>query len=200
MKRRKRVSRSDFTLLFLIIIVAVPVALYQWVQALPPQRKLLLGAAVLTPAAIMLSLAWLRWRKRRRRRRLYRRMLAEFRWNEAMSPDDFERCCADYLTLKGWRSRRTGGSGDQGIDVLAEKDDIRLVLQCKKYGKPVGNRAVQEAFAAKAHAHATAAAVVSTQGFTRSAHELAATTGVLLLHFTELRTIDERLSGENPLS
>ena len=194
MKRRRRVSVTDFGLLLLIILIAVPVALVQWVECLTPERKLALGAALAALLLGGLAITWMRWRGRRRRRRAYRRMLAEFRWHEAMSPHEFERCCADYLALKGWRARRTGGSGDQGVDVLAEKNNIRLVLQCKKYGKPVGNRAVQEAFAAKAHARADAAAVVSTQGFTRSAHELAAATGVLLLHFTDLRTIDEQLT------
>ncbi len=198
MKRRRRVSVTDFGLLLLIIIVAVPIAIQRWVAGLPPARKLELGVALAALLLACLALGFTRWRRQRRQRRAYRKMLAEFRWHEAMSPRDFERCCADYLALKGWRSRRTGGSGDQGVDVLAEKDDIRLVLQCKKYSKPVGNRAVQEAFAAKAHAGADAAAVVSTNGFTRSAQELAATTGVLLLHFTELRTIDERLKLDCP--
>ena len=193
MKRRRRFSVTDFGLLLLIILIAAPVALVEWVERLPPDRKLALGAALAATALTALALAGMRWRGRRLRRLAYRQMLREFRWHEAMSPQEFERCCADYLALKGWRSRRTGGSGDQGVDVLAEKGEIRLVLQCKKYGKPVGNRAVQEAFAAKAHARADAAAVVSTQGFTRSAHELAAATGVLLLHFTDLRSIDERL-------
>jgi len=52
---------------------------------------------------------------------------------------------------------------------------------------------VQEAFAAKRMRGATVAAVVSNQGYTRAARELAESTGVMLLHFTELRNIEARL-------
>ena len=198
MKRRRRISKIDSGLLGLIIIVALPVMIGEWIAHLPEREKsaLVAGAAVLLGG---LTFGW--WRRLRRgwrERRNYRRTLAAFQWHEEMSPREFEHRCADYLALKGWRSRNIGGPGDQGVDVLAEKDDIRLVLQCKKYGKPVGNRAVQEVFAAKAHARASAAAVVSNQGFTRGARELAAATGVMLLHFTELGAIDEILARSRP--
>jgi hypothetical protein len=45
MKRRRRIGRSDFGLLLLIIIIAVPLAIVQWIERLPPARKLELGMA-----------------------------------------------------------------------------------------------------------------------------------------------------------
>lgn len=198
MQRRRRSIRNEIVLLLLIIIMAAPVVFIHWVAGLPAGRELEICLVLATPVAVVAYTAWSGWKRRWRQRRQYRQTLLDFRWHENISPHDFERCCADYLRLKGWRSFTTKGSGDQGIDVLAEKNGIRLVLQCKKYGKPVGNRAVQEAYAARAHARATAAAVVSNQSFTRSAHELAATTGVLLLHFTELRNIEARLGLSAP--
>jgi HJR/Mrr/RecB family endonuclease len=104
-----------------------------------------------------------------------------------MSPTQFETCCADYLKLRGWQAHTTKGSGDQGADVIARKNGRVLVIQCKKYSKPVGNKAVQEVFAAKAYVNAHVAAVVSNQTYTKSAHELARRTNVLLLHFTDLK-------------
>lgn len=112
-------------------------------------------------------------------------------------PGDFERWCAATLRRAGWRTRLTGASGDQGADVVAEKDGATVVLQCKLYGKPVGNKAVQEAFAARRHYGATAAAVVTNAPFTRSATALAGTTGVLLLHHSELPEIDARLGAHS---
>ena len=55
-----------------------------------------------------------------------------------------------------------------------------------RYAKAVGNRAVQEAFAAKSFVGAQFAAVVTNASYTTSARQLAASTGVLLLHFTDL--------------
>ena len=61
---------------------------------------------------------------------------------------DYERYCAERLVRAGWRAHRTPASGDQGADIVAVRDGLRLVVQCKRLSKPVGNAAVQEAAAA----------------------------------------------------
>ena len=63
---------------------------------------------------------------------------------------------------------------------------MRLVIQCKRYAKPVGNGAVQEIAAASQYWSGDMAAVVSNAGFTPAARKLAAATGVLLLHHDAL--------------
>ena len=105
------------------------------------------------------------------------------------TPEDgiaYERFCADLLEEAGWQARPTGASGDQGCDVIAERSGVRLVVQCKRYGRPVGNAAVQEVAAAALHWSGDMAAVVATAGFTPAARKLATTTGVLLLHHDDL--------------
>jgi restriction system protein len=109
------------------------------------------------------------------------------------SPTEFERHCADALETAGWTAQVTKATGDQGADVIAEKKGRRLVLQCKLYADPIGNKAVQEIFAAKAFYSADYAAVVTNSAFTTSARQLASTTGVLLLHHDELQNIDVHL-------
>lgn len=127
----------------------------------------------------------------------YLKAVSEFRWDPAMSPIQFEHHCSDFLNQRGWKARTTKGSGDQGVDVLAVKSGIRVVLQCKKYSKPVGNKAVQEAHAAMSFAAAHRAAVVSNQAYTPSARQLARSTGVLLLHFTDLAQADQLFGVKN---
>ena len=105
-----------------------------------------------------------------------------------------EHLVAEQLSCAGWETQLTSASGDQGIDVMAEKFGLSLVVQCKLYSKPVGNAAVQEAIAGKAFAQADYAAVVTNSGFTRSAKELAQTSGVLLLHHDQLACIDSYIS------
>lgn len=121
------------------------------------------------------------------------RLEASLAYSDEMSPLEFERYCAGCLESAGWACELTKGSGDQGVDILARKEGTVLVIQCKKYGSPVGNSAVQEIVAAKMHVKAHFAAVVSNAPFTRSAVELATSTRTLLLHHTELDTIDTRL-------
>lgn len=103
---------------------------------------------------------------------------------------DYERYCAERLTRAGWRTHRTPASGDQGADIVAVQDGLRLVVQCKRLSKPVGNAAVQEAAAALRYWDGDRAAVVSNAGFTPAARRLATATGVLLMHHEALDTLD----------
>lgn len=112
---------------------------------------------------------------------------------DGLSPSAFEAYCARLIAAGGWSARTTALTGDQGADIIAEKGGQRLVLQCKLLARPVGNKAVQEAHAAKVHFGARYAAVVTNADFTRSARELAATTGVLLLHHSQLGEIEQLL-------
>ena len=100
---------------------------------------------------------------------------------DTMEGHDFEYYCADLLKNNGFYNVSvTQGSGDQGIDVLAEKGGIKYGIQCKCYSKDIGNKAVQEAFAGKTFYHCHVAAVLTNRYFTRSAKELANINQVLL--------------------
>ncbi len=112
-------------------------------------------------------------------------------FSDDMTPSEFEAFCAEQLRLIGWKARVTMQSRDQGVDVVGEKDGVRVVLQCKLYARPVGNKAVQEVAAARAHEKAHYGIVVTNNRYTRDAEQLASTNNVLLLHFTDLRQIDE---------
>jgi restriction system protein len=103
-----------------------------------------------------------------------------------MTPYEFEQFCASRLSGAGWNARATQATGDQGADVVAEKNGKVAVFQCKMYSQPVGNKAVQEIVAAKSFHHADYAAVVSNADYTRSARALAQANGVLLLHYHDL--------------
>lgn len=108
-----------------------------------------------------------------------------------LDPVEFEHYCADRLRNSGWDVRVTQASGDQGIDLIANRGNVKAVFQCKKYSQPVGNGAVQEIIAGKQFEQAHIAAVVSNSTYTQSAKQLATTTGVHLLHFTELERFAE---------
>ena len=109
---------------------------------------------------------------------------------EVLTPLGFERHCAALLRAAGWHATLTAGSGDQGVDVLARRGDLSLVVQCKFYSKPIGNRAVQEAIAGQSFTGATHAAVVSNQPYTSAARDLAQRTRVMLLTPADLSALD----------
>lgn len=99
----------------------------------------------------------------------------------ALSPEDFERHVAATYAALGYKVSLTKRIGDQGIDVVAERSQERIGIQCKRTTETVSNSAVQEAYAGKAHYRCTSGAVVSLGGFTAPARALAATTGINLM-------------------
>lgn len=103
---------------------------------------------------------------------------------------EFEHWVADALKRYGWKATR--GSGDQGLDVIAEKKGKRVGLQCKLYGGPVGNKAVQEAHAGKVYYGVDAVGVLTNASFTPSATALAAVTGVKLFSQHDIPSLFEK--------
>lgn len=110
-----------------------------------------------------------------------------------MGPIEYERYCAEVLRRDGWQTEMTPVSGDQGVDVVARLQGVKAVLQCKRYTRPVGNKAVQEILAGKVYYGAQIAAVVSTAPYTPSAHALAQKCGVLLLGHGDLPRLKQSL-------
>lgn len=101
-------------------------------------------------------------------------------------PYEYEDMCGQLLGNNGWKVIPTPKSGDQGADVIAERDGLRIVLQCKLYSQPVGNKAVQEVYSAREYYGAALAYVVSNATYTKSAKLLANSLGVELIHHDQL--------------
>ena len=113
-----------------------------------------------------------------------------------MSGTQFEMLVANVLRRLGYQTTVLGGSGDQGVDVIARAGNEKIAIQCKNYAKPIGNRPVQEVYAGARHHGCTAAWVVAPEGFTKGAVALARSVGVLLHDAQSLQTwirqIDQR--------
>lgn len=102
---------------------------------------------------------------------------------DLMEGHEFEYWCASLLRKIGFSNVEvTQGSGDQGVDVLAEKDGIRYAIQCKCYSKDLGNKPVQEVNSGKMmpEYHCQIGVVMTNRYFTKGARDLADATGTLL--------------------
>ncbi len=100
---------------------------------------------------------------------------------DLMEGHDFERFCAELLKKHGFLEVEvTKGSGDYGIDILAEKDGVTYAIQCKCYAAPVGVKAVQEAYAGRDYYDRMVGAVLTNQYFTTPAVEAAKKLKILL--------------------
>lgn len=111
---------------------------------------------------------------------------------------EFEAYVARVLEDNGFKHVEvTRTSGDQGVDILAERGGKLYAVQCKNYAGAVGNAAVQEAYAGAQFYGCDEAAVICPGEFTRSARELAESTGVLLWDGRKLSHM-MKISGRRP--
>lgn len=111
---------------------------------------------------------------RRRRDRCISRM-------DELDGHDFEFFCADLLRAQGFIDVEvTRGSGDFGVDILAEKDGVTYAVQCKRYNGPVGVEAVLRTYGGLAYYERMVGAVMTNQYFTSPAVEAAKKLHILL--------------------
>lgn len=75
----------------------------------------------------------------------------------------------------------TIGSGDQGGDIIITGRVFHAIAQVKRYTGNVGNKAIQEAYAAKSYYGAGIALVITNSMYTESAYKIARKTGVIAL-------------------
>lgn len=100
---------------------------------------------------------------------------------DSMDGHRFEHYCADLLKKNGFKNVEvTRGSGDHGIDILAEKDDISYAIQTKCYTGNIGNAAIQQAHTGKSIYKKDIAVVLTNRDFTPQAKEEAEMLGVKL--------------------
>lgn len=93
---------------------------------------------------------------------------------DEMSGLEFERYIVYLLLNSGYQKAVDTGDGpDQGVDVKAIKDQVRYGIQCKRWKKKVGNRAIQEIHTGKDYHRLDQAVVVTNSYFTAPAKEMA---------------------------
>ena len=103
----------------------------------------------------------------------------------------FENHCMNILKQHGWEVKETPNTGDQGVDLIASINDLRICIQCKNHEKAVGNKAVQEISAGKLFWKGTHAIIVSKSVFTKSAYQLAKSSKVNLINEYQLKDLEK---------
>lgn len=139
------------------------------------QQVWLVGGSAVAVLAVFFIVGFAFRHARQLRDRLQSRALDE------MEGHEFEHFCADLLRQHGFQEVEvTRGSGDFGVDVLAEKEGVTYAVQCKRYDAPVGVKAVQEACAGREYYDRMVGAVMTNQYFTQPAVDAAKKLKILL--------------------
>jgi restriction system protein len=177
-----RKSRSSLWLLYLLIVVGVVMA----ILLLPGFGELIGIVAILTALGIAV---WAAFQRRREARR----------WSTigsfySLNPEEFERHVADTFEYLGYSAMMTPRVGDQGVDIVANKDGDTIAIQCKRYADKAPNSAVSAVHAGSVYYGCTRAMLVCTGGFSRAAIQLAQHTGVELIGGTEYADMVHRVA------
>lgn len=112
---------------------------------------------------------------------------SETRDFNSLTGTEFENLLKRLFEAMGFSVQLNGKAGDQGADLIANKNGKRYIIQAKRYAGSVSNSAVQEAVAAKSHYDCSHAVVVSTGEYTRGARDLAKSNNVQLVGKQELQ-------------
>lgn len=99
---------------------------------------------------------------------------------DMMSGSEFEEFICYLFKKMGYSVNLTPSTGDQGIDLIAVKNGLRIGIQTKCYSNSVSNKAIQEVVAGVKHYNLSKAIVITNNYFTKSAIELALSNEVVL--------------------
>lgn len=185
-RRRKRNNISELILrgvFFLAFLGYAP--LIKWWSSIPVELKVVLVTSLtfIIFGSLGLLLVWSQHRKQQR----------AFAWQKAMTVwkhnskagTVYQRQSARFLTdseleefakqvygKMGYKVKLTRRTGDHGVDVHLTNphQEIELV-QCKQWGKPVGEPAVRDLYGAMMHAGAVRGWLWAPNGFSRPAKQ-----------------------------
>lgn len=101
---------------------------------------------------------------------------------DGLDGEEFEDLLAIYFESLGLKVTKTKRSHDYGADLIVERGDEKVAIQCKLYfNRTVSNSAVQEIASAKDFYGAEKAVVITNSRFTKPAQILAEKIGVKLI-------------------
>lgn len=110
----------------------------------------------------------------------YKEKSLKFQDIDFLSGLEFEKFVAELFKKMGYFTVVTKASGDQGIDIIAEKNGRKFGVQTKCYSSKITNTAVQETVAGIVYYNCDRGIVVTNNYFTQSAVQLADKNNIIL--------------------
>lgn len=93
-----------------------------------------------------------------------------------LSSREFEEFSASYIESLGFETTLTKQTGDGGFDVIAFRNGRTILIECKRYKKPVGVKIVREFHSVVTTKKADVGYIFATSEFTKPAREYARST------------------------
>jgi HJR/Mrr/RecB family endonuclease len=169
--KRRQKKTTLMPIITLVVGIAVFFILAQdWVG-----RSLLFLAIIGIPACIIAMKLYPSWAREKRFRGLKMDDV------DNMAGHAFEQYVAALMKYRGFQAKVTTGSGDLGVDIVAEHNGVRYAVQCKRYSDNLSRTAISDAVAGKHHYGCAVAVVVTNRYFRSGAKELSKSTQCVLV-------------------
>ena len=173
MPRRKTIVDDIFDILEKVSIAYVLIlALFGFTNKVLFWKMLLWGLVFL---GTLIIIALLIKKSRIHKQSQFRTDKELQKWLSDLKHWEFENYIGNLFIKLGYKTRVIGGSYDEGIDVIAEKNGIKHYIQCKKYSNPVRVKEVREFYGALSDKLSNDKAFfITTNFFTEEAERFAA--------------------------
>jgi len=99
----------------------------------------------------------------------------------------FEFEITNLFRRKGYKSFATRVTGDDGVDVFASNEDEKVIIQCKRWKRPVGRDKVDELAGVQKRHSANRAILATTSTFSEDAKQAARINHIELWDFYRIR-------------
>ena len=111
-------------------------------------------------------------------------------WN-GLSGLEFEKELGTLCERRGYKVSFTPISGDEGVDLILQKNGKTTVVQCKRHKSPTGPAVVRELFGSMTAFRADNAILACTGGFTKGAKKFADDNSITLVSALDLARMSE---------
>ena len=111
---------------------------------------------------------------------------------------EFEKYIGELFSKLGYKTQVIGGSYDEGIDVIAEKDGVKHYIQCKHYRYPVGVEKIRDFYGAITAKYSNEKAFFITTGyFTEESERFALDKNIELIDRPKLIRLIRQVESSN---
>jgi len=94
-------------------------------------------------------------------------------WKSLITPDgiEFENAVERLFVDLGYKTNRTPKTGDEGVDIIANKNGEIIAIQCKAHTKKLGASVVRELYGSMMHCNANQAILATINGVTENSEQ-----------------------------
>lgn len=183
-RRRRKKSDDTASMWFLGLLGIGAAGYYLQNYTVSGANNVLLSSlfvALLLILAVVATVAI--WRYRTTQRKLRALDIAAI---DTMDPLEFEKYVAKLLKHRGFINIKLTERYDYGVDIVAEKDNVRWGVQVKRYKRLVKAEAVRQVVPALVRYKCDRSMVVTNSTFSRPARELASDNNCVLVDRDQL--------------